>query len=285
MFPEGITEGPDGTFFVGSSNDGTLFRIHRDRREAEVWSEAGRDGRTELLGLHVDPRGRLVCCGASTGLVFVYDVASGALVARRRVPSETALLNDVVTDHAFAYVTDSARPVLWRVPLDVDGAGGVGEPELWVDLGQAGAPDDSFLNGIVVDRDRGVLLVVAQVYGALWRVDLATGEPVPVDCAGLELGADGMLLRDAAGQTRLLGLTNRGETRETVTFALTVLRLDEDRRCAELVTEVPLPVEEYDVPTTLAEDGDRVLVVCGQVMHPDDPRPPFVVRALPLPAL
>jgi hypothetical protein len=58
-----------------------------------------------------------------------------------------------------------------------------------------------------------------------------------------------------------------------------VLRLAADRRSARLVAEVPLPAEEYDVPTTLAGDGDRVLVVCGQVLHPDDPRPPFLVRA------
>jgi Cu-Zn family superoxide dismutase len=281
VFPEGITEGPDHTFFVGSTTDGTLFRIRPDRPEAEVWSPGGRDGRTELLGLHVDPRGRLVACGGSTGSLFVYDAATGALVARRTVPADRALLNDVVTDAGSAYVTDSARPVLWRLPLDTDGAGAVGEPELLADLADAGADEDSFLNGIVLDD--GALLVAAQGGGVLWRVEPETGTATGVDLGGLELGADGLLLRAVPEGTLLLGVTNRGESRESLTFAVTVLRLAEDRRSAELVAELPLPAEEYDVPTTIADDGDRLLVVCGQVLHPEQPRPPFLVRGLDLP--
>lgn len=280
VFPEGITEGRDGSFFVGSTADGALYRLHSDRPEAEVWSPGGQDGRTELLGLHVDPRGRLVACGGSTGSLFVYDVATGALVARRSVPADRSLLNDVVTDARSAYVTDSARPVLWRLPLDTDGAGAVGEPELVADLADAGADEDSFLNGIVLDR--GALLVAAQGSGTLWRVDPGSGAARRVDLGGLEFGADGLLLREDQDGTLLLGVTNRGETRESVTFALTVLRLAEDRRSADLVAELPLPAEEYDVPTTLADDGERVLVVCGQVLHPDEPRPPFLVRATAL---
>ncbi len=81
VFPEGITEGPDGDFFVGSTTDGTLFRIVTNREQAEVWSPGGADSRTELLGLHVDSRRRLVACGGSTGRLFVIDVDTRALVA------------------------------------------------------------------------------------------------------------------------------------------------------------------------------------------------------------
>jgi sugar lactone lactonase YvrE len=281
VLPEGITEGPDGTFFVGSAANGTLYRIRPDRAEAEVWSPGGGDGRTELLGLHVDPRGRLVACGGATGDLFVYDVASAALVARRRVPADEALLNDVVTDETAAYVTDSARPVLWRLPLAVDGT--VGEPELLADLSSAGAAEDSFLNGIVADGDRRVLLVAAQGTGLLWRVDLETGSAELVDCGGIEFGADGLLLRGTGDGAQLIGVTNQGESLETITFALTMLRIDEDRRRAELIAEIPLPTQEYDAPTTLAADDDRVLVVCSQIIHPEDPRPPFTVRTVELP--
>jgi Cu-Zn family superoxide dismutase len=197
------------------------------------------------------------------------------------VPADRALLNDVVTDAGSAYVTDSARPVLWRLPLDTDGAGAVGEPELLADLADAGADEDSFLNGIVLDD--GALLVAAQGGGVLWRVEPETGTATGVDLGGLELGADGLLLRAVPEGTLLLGVTNRGESRESLTFAVTVLRLAEDRRSAELVAELPLPAEEYDVPTTIADDGDRLLVVCGQVLHPEQPRPPFLVRGLDLP--
>jgi sugar lactone lactonase YvrE len=284
VFPEGITEGPDGDFFVGSTADGTLFRIVADRQEAEVWSAGGADSRTELLGLHLDSRRRLVACGGSTGRLFVIDVDTRALVASRSVPAATALLNDVVTDPQAAYITDSARPVVWRLPLDEDGRGAVGQPEVLVDLQAVGAGPDSFLNGIVIDRDLGVLLVVAQGSGVLWRVDLDSRAASRVDLGGASFGADGMLLRRAADGARVLaGVTNAGETRETLTFSVDLVQLHDGLRRGELVAQVPLPAERYDVPTTIAAAGDRLLVVCGQVLHPENPRPPFVVRAVDLP--
>ncbi|MGN6635843.1 MAG: hypothetical protein ACTHJ6_10360 [Oryzihumus sp.] len=283
VFPEGITEGPDGTFFVGSTSDGTLFRIAPGKVEADVWSLGGVDDRTELLGLAVARGRRLVACGGSTGALFVYDVETAELLGRRDVPAERSLLNDVATDGDHAWVTDSSRPLIWRLPLDVDGAGTVGEPEVLVDLATLGAPQDSFLNGIVVEE--GLLLVAAQGEGTLWRVDARTGEADRVDLHGVVFGADGLLLhQDHAGGTFLVGLTNEGESRDTLTFGLTVLHLSPDRRSARLVSVMPLDAAlGFDSPTTLAAQGDRLLVVCGQVLHPDDPRPPFVVRVVPLP--
>ncbi|MGZ4599499.1 MAG: SMP-30/gluconolactonase/LRE family protein [Oryzihumus sp.] len=287
VFPEGITEGPDGTYFVGSTTDGTVFRIQSGLPEAEVWLSPGGDGRTELLGLAMDSRQRLVACGGSTGDLFVYDAATAALVARRNVPVERTLLNDVTTDQSAAYVTDSARPVIWRLPLDVDGQGGVGEPEVLVDLAGLGADEHSFLNGIVGDSERGMLLVAAQAQGELWRVETASGVASRVDLNGHVFAADGLLLRSGPdGSLFLLGAVNEGETRETVTFGLDVMRLARDWASAELVAQIPLPVSKgFDVPTTIAWQQDRVLVVCGQVMHPDEPRPPFLVKAVEPPCL
>jgi sugar lactone lactonase YvrE len=43
IFPEGITEDPDGrTFYVGSSGDGTIFRGRLDDPRTEVLQEGGR---------------------------------------------------------------------------------------------------------------------------------------------------------------------------------------------------------------------------------------------------
>jgi sugar lactone lactonase YvrE len=57
VFPEGITEGPDGvTFYVSSSRHGTIFRGHIDAGELEVWQPARVDSRTNALGMTVDGR-------------------------------------------------------------------------------------------------------------------------------------------------------------------------------------------------------------------------------------
>ncbi len=113
VFPEGITEDPDGvTFYVSSEHDGTIFRGRADAPRLEPWQPAGADGRTQALGLAVDGAGRLLVCGGSTGHLFAYGTRSGELVAKRTVPSDPALLNDVCVTGGHAYVTDSQRPVM-----------------------------------------------------------------------------------------------------------------------------------------------------------------------------
>jgi sugar lactone lactonase YvrE len=277
VFPEGITEGPGTTFFVGSMTDGTLYRGDTRTGAVEVFLPADGDGRGNICGLDVDGYGRLVSCDFASGQLFVHDIATRSLIARRRLPAETARPNDVVVHGDAAYVTDSHRPVVWRLPTGPE----VGEPEIAVDLAPAGAAEEAFLNGIVCHPNRPLLLVSAQGEGAgLWRVDPADGSASLVDLNGYEFNADGMLLNGGT----LYGLTNRGETHEDVRFLLSAARLAPDWRSGAIVGE--LSEETWDSPTTIASVGGELLVVCAQLAAMRTGTPPalpFVVAASDFP--
>ncbi|MDQ3738323.1 MAG: hypothetical protein M3337_04055, partial [Actinomycetota bacterium] len=131
VFPEGVAIDPaTGEVYVGSTDDGTVFRAGLNDSEAEVFLPGGEDDRTAVTGLAVDGD-RLFVAGRDTGRIFAYDTTSGELIAGYDTSDgERTLINDVVVAGDAAYVTDSFRPVLLRLDL----TDGIGEPEPWLDL-------------------------------------------------------------------------------------------------------------------------------------------------------
>jgi Cu-Zn family superoxide dismutase len=222
------------------------------------------------LGLAVDGPGRLLVCGYETGYLFCYDTASGALVDRVRVPVEETLLNDVCVAGGYAYITDSKRPVLWRVQVGER----VGEPEEWIDLGEAELTP--YLNGIVEVHDGATLLVAAQGTEVLWRVDVASKTAEKVDLGGLRLAADGMVVVNGL----LYTCDNIEGADGAVRFFLSALRLTADARAGELVGSWERPVT--DTPTTVAHLGGRFYVVNSQFFadRAGTAAAPFTVSAL-----
>jgi sugar lactone lactonase YvrE len=278
VFPEGITEGPGTTFFVGSMGDGSIYRGDTATGRVEVFVPPGGDGRTTVTGLAVDGYERLIACDYDGGQLFVYDLATRSLLARRVLPAKEAWPNDVAVAGDSAYVTDTRHPLVWRLPV---GRGGVGDPELALDLGPFGPADPAYLNGIVAHPLEPVLLVASQGEGGtLWRVDLAQRSAAPVDLGGYEYNADGMLLdRDV-----LYGVTNRGATIEEAHFMISVARLAPGWRSGVILGELADP--DWDCPTTIAKVDRKLLVVCSQVrvMHTrSPPQVPFEIAATDFP--
>ncbi|MEV6520622.1 hypothetical protein AB0M43_01605 [Longispora sp. NPDC051575] len=272
VFPEGITEGPDGrSFYVSSARQGTVYRGHTDRPELEVWQPAGADGRTGALGMAVDGHGRLLVCGSRTGYLFAYDLAGGALVARCRVPAELTLLNDVFVVGEYAYVTDSERPVVWRVPVGAE----IGEAEEWLVLGAA--EDLPYLNGIVAVHDGATLLIAAQGTEVLWRVDVATRAAEHVTLDG-ELAADGMVLVDGA----LYTCDNAELLEGDVAFYVSRIELAPDARSGRITHRWDRPAADH--PTTIAHLDGRFLLVNSQFLagREGTARAPFTVSAVRL---
>lgn len=278
VFPEGITEGPDDTFLVGSMGDGTLYRGDTATGETEVFLAPNGDGRVTITGLAVDRQRRLIACDYDGGQLFVYDVATRALVARRALPAEEAWPNDVAIAAESAYITDTRNPLIWRLPLDPES---VGEPEPAIDLTPFGPADPAYLNGIVAHPSGTLLLAASQGEGGvLWLIDLAKQTAAPVDIGGYEFNADGMLLDGNI----LYGVTNRGSTIEEMHFMITAARLTSDWRSARILGELTDPA--WNCPTTIAKVAGKLLVVCSQVraMHTQTaPRLPFEIVATDLP--
>jgi sugar lactone lactonase YvrE len=278
VFPEGITEGPNDTFFVGGMGDGTLYRGDTTSGETEVFLAPDGDGRITITGLAVDGQRRLIACDYDGAQLFVYDVETRAMIARRALPTKEAWPNDVAIAADGAYVTDTRNPLIWRLPL---GPESVGEPELAIDLTPFGPANPAYLNGIVAHPLGGRLLAASQGEGGvLWLIDLAKQAATPVDIGGYEFNADGMLLDGDI----LYGVTNRGRTIEETQFMITAARLTPDWRSARILGELTDPA--WDCPTTIAKVAGKLLIVCSQVraMHTQTaPRLPFEIVATDLP--
>jgi sugar lactone lactonase YvrE len=276
VFPEGITEDPDGvTFYVSSSRHGTIFRGRIDAPELEVWQPGGVDGRTESFGMAVDGAGRLLVCGGGTGHLFAFDRSSGAQLARRTVPatSET-FLNDVCVVNDAAYVTDSLEPVVWRLPLGPE----VGEFELFSDLRDHGADPETqpLPNGIVpVDAGRAVL-VAAPGTGVLWRVDVATGSATLVDVGGTRINGDGLVF---VGDVLYI-CDNTEEPDGSTRYCLTALELAPDARSGKVLGRWERSTA--DTPTTAAYLDGRLYLVNSQFAGRDagTATAPYTVKAL-----
>jgi sugar lactone lactonase YvrE len=277
IFPEGIAAQP-GTrsFFVSATSDGSILRGRLDRPQAAPFLPGGADGRTTATGLEVDQaRGRLFVAGAATGLAFAYDAKSGALI-RRFDTGTGGFLNDVaVTPKGDAYVSDSLRPMLWKLSAKdlAEGGGGTTRPTPFLDLTGLIPYQTGFnLNGLVATADGRHLLAVQSNTGQLWRIEPGKARAEEVDLGGERLlRGDGLELR---GRT-LYVVRNQDELVVTI-------RLAKDLRSGRVTATTSDPTLHY--PTSAALLKGRLLVVNSQFDRRTAGLPaelPFTVSALP----
>lgn len=260
-FPEGIAlDAATGAFFVGSADQGTIYRGSRSAQEMTP-HVSGAEAPPASNGLRLLPSGELLVAGGRTGTLYVY-APDGTLVRRLDAPAaERTFINDsVVVSPTEVYVTDSFRPVLFRADPSVDGL-----LEPWLDLTATPIEyGEGFnLNGIVATED-GRYLIVAQTNArTFWRIDLASKDVTAIDVPHGEGGADGMRL---VGD-RLFAVRDGG---------VTTYRLAPD---AGSVTVTARVVDErFSGPTAVAVDGDDLLIVNAQFAARDGtPDLPFTV--------
>lgn len=221
----------------------------------------GRDGRI-AVGLK-QSRGLLYVAGGPTGQAYVYDADTGVDLASYQLGAAdgSSFVNDVtITPHA-AWFTDSARAVLYRVPLR---AGAPAGPAVTVPLGGDWTQVEGFnANGIDSTPSGSALLVVNSTLGVVYRVDPdGTATAVQTD-ADLTAG-DGILL-----QGRTLSVV-RNRLNE-----IAVLRLSADLRSATL-TET-LTDTDFAVPTTIAAFGPSLYAVNARFGTPDPTQAPYEI--------
>jgi len=273
VFPEGIAvDESAGVFYVAGAGSGGIYRVDIASGEATEFLPAGSRGQFMTIGMDLDDMGRLWVAGGGSGEVLVFDAASAEQVATFTTPQGPAMfLNDiVVTNAGDAYITDSNRPTLWRVPAgSVEGGGGEAEP--WLDFtGTAFEYGEGFnANGIVSNEDGSVLLVVQASTGNIYRVDVASSEVTQVDAGVALTGGDGLVVD---GET--LYVVQNGEDR------VAVLRLADDWSSAQLVGY--LEDERLSSAATAALVGDDLLVVNSQfAAMQGTPEVPFTVSVVP----
>jgi DNA-binding beta-propeller fold protein YncE len=274
VFPEGVAfDQKTQRVFVSSTTNGTIFAGDASDETLAAFLAPGGDGRTTAIGLDVDDDGHLFVAGGATGLVFVYDANTGALIERLSGGSTPTFINDIAVDgDGVAYITDSMSPVIYRIVPD--GAGGY-TIERWLEL--AGTPivyTTGFnLNGIVVSSNGRYLFTIQSNTGRIYRIDTATKEIVQLDVGGTTFPAgDGLWLHGNA----LYVLQNQQEL-------ITELRVQPIQANADIVGQTT--DESFRFPTSLVIARGRMLVVNSQFDRRATSNPvlPFTVSVVPVP--
>jgi sugar lactone lactonase YvrE len=287
--PEGIAIGALPFAFFGSRADGSIYRASLISGRGAVISPGPG---TPSLGMKLDARGRLFVAGGVGGDARVVDGLSGRVLASYPLQDVPSFINDVVLTRDAAWFTDSANPVLFRLPLDrpalegsVRGRSVLGRPARRTDGGLPRPTQIERLpltgaivyatgtnaNGITATPDGSGLLIVQSNTGLLFRVDPDTGVTTTVDLGGQSLPAgDGMLLRGNI----LYVVQNRLNT-------VVKLRLDADGTRGEVLTRVTDP--RFDVPTTIAGYGPRLYLPNARFSTPPTPDTPYTAVAITAP--
>ncbi len=177
---EGIAVGRGSTFYAGDTVTGAVYKGDLRTGEGSVLVP-GQPGRTSF-GIFADNRDRLFVAGGRTGHAYVFDAATGALIADYTLTTEPSFINDVYVTRSGAYFTNTVgAPVLFRIPIAPNGELGSSAETFQL------TPPAAGLNGIEGTPDEKTLVVVSITTGKFFTVDSETGiteeivfsEPVP----------------------------------------------------------------------------------------------------------
>jgi sugar lactone lactonase YvrE len=264
--PEGIAIGPGPVAYLGNRVDGAIYAASLVTGEGRIISEATN---SPSLGLKSDWRGRLFVAGGNAGNARVVDARTGDVLARYQFAAGTSFVNDVVLTGGAAWFTDSANPVLYKLPLGPHGRlPGEADVVRLPLTGEIRYEPGINANGITTTPDGRALLIVQSVTGLLFRVDPATGATTAVDTGGVRLTNGDGLLRQ--GRT-LYVVQNRLNT-------VAVLRLDRAGRSGEVVDRITDP--RFDIPTTVAAFGGRLYLPNARFSTPVTPTTEYQVVAV-----
>ncbi|HET9588105.1 MAG TPA: hypothetical protein VFO91_04905 [Anaerolineales bacterium] len=251
--PEGIAAGNGTTFFVGSIPTGSIYRGDLQTGEGELLVEFTEEDDRAAIGLKFDSRtGLLFVAGGPTGNAYVYDAETGETIAEIELTTEEAtFVNDVVVTRNAAYFTDSAQPVLYKVPLENNGELPETPDVEVLDLGG----DFEFTegefnaNGIAATRNGKWLIIVNSFEGALYRVDPETGEATRIELEGGDVSrGDGILLL--------------GEDLYVVqNFLNQVAEVELNERFTAGDIERTIMNDAFRIPTTIAGFGNTLCAV------------------------
>ena len=260
--PEGIAfDKQSKAFFVSITEGGAIYRgtLDSDTVSPFITGDGAAIGLEERHGL-------LYVAGGPTGSIKVYDIDTGALVARFETGSGGFVNDLVVTGRGDIFATDSLRPFLWHVTREQVEAGS-GDPQS-LDVSEIPYDAGFNVNGIVKKGSRR-LVVVDSNGGGLYRIKLGPGQDSIQDIRQIEgataPGGDGLLL----DRGRLIAVL--GDEEELAFYKL--------RSGARRATLKDTRTSElFERPSTIARAKKHYLVVNADFNEPDLP---FTVAGIP----
>ena len=269
--PEGVVMGYGTTIYAGSLATGAIYQA--DVRTGEgsllVGAQAGRTA----VGLSFDPRsGYLFVAGGPLGTAYVYDTRTGDTVATYTLTTDSpTFVNDVIVTREAAYFTDSAQPVLYRLPLgpggSVPGADAVEEIPLSGDY--VFVPGAFNANGIEATPSGDALIIVNSATGSLYEVDPDTGVATLIDLGGDAVpSGDGLLL---VGHTLYVV--------QNFLNQIAVVELKDGFTSGRVVDVLTDP--DFDIPTTVTRLGASLYAVNSRFSTPPTPDTEYWIARLP----
>jgi sugar lactone lactonase YvrE len=241
--PEGIEVGRGTTFYVGSVASGAVYRgdLRTGKGSILVPAAPGR----KATGIELDTHNRLWVAGADTGNAYVYDAKTRALLKTYQLGSPPTFINDVVVTQDAAYFTDSSKPVIYKVPLDLGAAQTIPLGGDYVHV-----PGAFNLNGIDATSNGATLVAVQSTNGLLYRIDPTNGVAKTITLAKSESvpNGDGILLD---GKT-LYVVQNQQNL-------VAVISLSADLSSG--VVRARRSDTDFSVPTTIDDLGSRLYAV------------------------
>ena len=268
--PEGITTSKRHTFFVGSRDNGAIYRGNLRTGQGAILvpgadpSVPGDD--RGATGLKVDRFGRLFASGADSHVIRVYNARTGAEIRNYPVAG-SGFINDVIVTRRGAYFTDSNVQQLYFIPFGKKGA--LGELQRIPITGDFVYGAGFNANGIEKAKGgRTLILVKSSNPGKLYTADAATGATKEITLDKPVTNGDGLLLK---GRKLYVVLNRDNIVRQ--------LRLSRDLTSATTVRDITR--KEFDVPTTIARSGGRNYVVNGKFTTAPTPTTPYEVVKVP----
>ena len=263
--PEGVGFDPrDCSFYTaGSFVRGEIYRGRLDQPEAEEFLPPEGDRHT-AFGIEVDPRRDLLfVVGGQNGVVYIFDLSEKKLHGRFETGPDGFLNEVTVAPNGDVYVTDSVRPVLYRIKAaDVDAGSGSLEA---IPLGPEVTYGPGFnANGVVVTPDGQHVIFAVTNSGRLYRLTRGTGDSRQIKEIAIDRGpltnTDGM---EIDGRTIFL-VRNRNDV-------LVALTMSENFASGEVSGERKDPLFKTPTSVTLAPDG-RLLVANAEYFNSDGPQ-------------
>jgi sugar lactone lactonase YvrE len=176
-------------------------------------------------------------------------------------------VNDVVVTKDGAYFTDSFKPFLYRVPIAPNGALGTTSEAIPL-TGDITYEADFNVNGIEATPNGKTLIIVQSNTGQLFTLDPPSGVAELIDLGGTTVaGGDGLLL-DGKTLYVVQGFSNQ----------IGIVALAPDLASGSVVGTLTSP--SFDVPTTIAEFGNRLYAVNARFTTAPTPTTEYWVTKL-----